>query len=158
MISRIDTMIISITRRQRGNRMAEVFVDTVAWLALLNASDALNAPAHQIMEQLRAQQARLTTTEFVLLEVADALCMPLVREQTIRFIEGLRRLPVLDIIPASENLVAAGWKLYCQRNDKAWGLTDCISFAVMQERNLTQAFTSDQHFTQAGFVKLLSFP
>ena len=51
--------------------MAEVFVDTVAWLALLNASDTLYAPAHQVMEELRAQQARLTTTEFVLLEVAD---------------------------------------------------------------------------------------
>ena len=150
-------MIISITGRQRVDPMAEVFVDTVAWLALLNASDALHTPAHQIMEQLRARQARLTTTEFVLLEMADALCMPLVRDQTIRFIEGLRRLPVLDIIPASENLVAAGWKLYCERNDKAWGLTDCISFAVMQERHLTQAFTSDHHFTQAGFARLLSF-
>ena len=137
--------------------MSEVFVDTVAWLALLNASDALHAPANQIMEQLRTQQARLATTEFVLLEVADALCMPLFRDQTIRFIEGLRRLPVLDIIPASENLVAAGWKLYCQRDDKAWGLTDCISFAVMQERHLTQAFTSDHHFTQAGFAKLLAY-
>jgi predicted nucleic acid-binding protein len=149
-------MIISITGRQRVDQMAEIFIDTVAWLALLNASDALHAPAHQIMEQLRAQQARLTTTEFVLLEVADALCLPLVRDQTIRFIEGLRRSPVLEIVPASADLVAAGWKLYCQRNDKAWGLTDCISFAVMQERHLTQAFTSDHHFTQAGFAKLLS--
>ena len=137
--------------------MAEVFVDTVAWLALLNASDALHEPARQIMEQLRAQQVHLTTTEFVLVEVADALCVPAVRAQTIRFIEGLRRLPVLDIIPASEKLVAAGWKLYYERNDKAWGLTDCISFAVMQERHLTQAFTSDHHFTQTGFARLLSF-
>ena len=136
--------------------MAEVFVDTVAWLALLNSSDALHAPARQIMDQLRSQGARLTTTEFVLLEVADALCMPLIRDHTIRFIEGLRHLPVLDIIPVSESLVAAGWKLYCQRNDKSWGLTDCISFTVMREKHLTQAFTSDHHFTQAGFTKLLS--
>ena len=42
--------------------MAEVFVDTVAWLALLNSSDALYAPARQIMDQLRSQGARLTTT------------------------------------------------------------------------------------------------
>ena len=111
--------------------MAEVFVDTVAWLALLNASDALHEPARQIMEQLRAQQVHLTTTEFVLLEVADALCVPAVRAQTIRFIEGLRRLPVLKIIPVSEELFAEGWRLYCRRSDKSWGLTDCISFVVM---------------------------
>lgn len=137
--------------------MVEVFVDIVAWLALLNKSDELHEPAKRILERLRAQRARLTTTEFVLLEVADALCAPHVREQTICFIEGLRRLLLLNIIPASERLIAAGWTLYCQRNDKAWGLTDCISFVVMEERGLTQAFTSDQHFTQAGFVNLLFY-
>jgi hypothetical protein len=137
--------------------MAEVFVDTVAWLALLNASDALHEPARQIMEQLRAQQVHLTTTEFVLPEVAEALCVPAVRAQTIRFIEGLRRLSVLKIIPVSEGLFAEGWTLYCRRSDKSWGLTDCISFVVMQEGHLTQAFTSDHHFEQAGFTKLFSY-
>jgi len=136
--------------------MAEVFVDTVAWLALLNASDTLHEPAQQVMEQLSAQQTQLTTTEFILLEVADALCLPSMRGQTIRFVEGLRNSPVVNIIPASQSLLAAGWALYGQRHDKSWGLTDCISFAVMQERHLTQAFTSDHHFAQAGFSNLLS--
>ena len=55
------------------------------------------------MHQL-GQQAQLITTEFVLLEVANALCPPAVREQTVRFIEGLRRTPVVNIFPASQNL------------------------------------------------------
>jgi predicted nucleic acid-binding protein len=137
--------------------MAAVFVDTVAWLALINTSDALHEPAQRVMAQLRTQPVRLTTTEFILLEVADALCAPPARGQTIRFIEGLRRLPLLEIIPVSERLFAEGWKLYCQRSDKSWGLTDCMSFAVMHERQLAQAFTSDHHFEQAGFTKLLSY-
>ena len=136
--------------------MSEVFVDTAAWLALINTSDALHQPARQIMELLGSQRAQLTTTDFVLLEVADALCASTVRERTIRFINGLRQLPVLTIVPVSNELLAAGWAVYQQRSDKSWGLTDCISFAVMQERHLTQAFTSDNHFTQAGFNKLLS--
>jgi predicted nucleic acid-binding protein len=45
--------------------------------------------------------------------------------------------------------------LYRQHADKAWSLTDCISFAVMREKRLTEAFTSDQHFQQAGFIPLL---
>lgn len=136
--------------------MMEVFVDTVAWLALLNASDMLHEPARQAMDQLRSQRAQLTTTEFILLEVADAMCASSVREHTIRFIDGLRQMPVLTILPVSEELFTAGWELYRQRSDKSWGLTDCMSFAVMQERKLTRAFTSDHHFTQAGFVGLLS--
>lgn len=131
-------------------------MDTVAWLALINTSDELHESARHTMEQLRAQRARLTTTEFVLLEVADALCASSIRERTIQFLDGLRRLPVLTIIPMSEELRAAGWELYRQRKDKSWGLTDCISFVVMAERQLMLAFSSDYHFSQAGFTKLLS--
>jgi len=44
---------------------------------------------------------------------------------------------------------------YQERMDKEWGLTDCISFVVMKERKITEAFTSDRHFEQAGFTNLL---
>jgi hypothetical protein len=37
------------------------------------------------------------------------------------------------------------------RPDKEWSLTDCISFVAMNERNITDALTSDHHFEQAGF-------
>jgi hypothetical protein len=39
--------------------------------------------------------------------------------------------------------------------DKSWGLVDCASFVVMQQRGITEAFTSDRHFEQAGFACLL---
>ena len=38
---------------------------------------------------------------------------------------------------------------------KEWGLTDCVSFLVMQDRGLTDALTTDEHFQQAGFRALL---
>jgi len=44
---------------------------------------------------------------------------------------------------------------YHKRNDKEWGLTDCISFIVMEEQSLQNALTSDEHFQQAGFRALL---
>ena len=39
-----------------------------------------------------------------------------------------------------------------------WSLTDCISFIVMQERNISEALTTDRHFEQAGFIRLLHIP
>lgn len=136
--------------------MKAVFVDTAAWIALVNTDDELHKQAHQIMMSLRQQYASLVTTEFVLLEVADALSAPACRMQAVSFIEGLQRLPILDIIPVSQQLLADGWALYSQRSDKDWSLTDCISFSVMTEWQIAKAFTSDHDFEQAGFVKLLS--
>ena len=49
----------------------------------------------------------------------------------------------------------SGLNLYEQRLDKDWGLTDCISFVVMQREQIQEAFTSDKHFEQAGFIRLL---
>jgi len=54
----------------------KIFVDTAAWIALLNTSDALHQSAQQVMHQLQQQQAFLVTTDFVLLEVADAMSGP----------------------------------------------------------------------------------
>lgn len=133
----------------------KVFVDTVAWIALINKSDVLHTPARQQMSVLRQQNARLITTEFVLLEVADALSEPNLRSSTVTYLDGLRKLTVLQIVPASSALFAAGWTRYSQRPDKEWGLTDCTSFIVMEQEEITQVFTSDRHFEQAGFVKLI---
>jgi predicted nucleic acid-binding protein len=138
--------------------MRRVFVDTSAWIALINASDSLHAEALQVMELLRRQKARLVTTEFVLLEVADALSMPPTRAQTAVFIDGLRHLTSLHTVPLGQELLADGWALFKQRPDKDWGLTDCTSFEAMAQERIAEAFTSDHHFAQAGHTKLLSQP
>lgn len=102
---------------------------------------------------LQEQKCHLVTTDFVLLEVADALVSPKIRSQTIRFINRLKNLIGLQIIPLSKSLFDEGWKLYSQRLDKDWGLTDCISFVIMQREEITLVFTSDRHFEQAGWIK-----
>ena len=135
----------------------KVFVDTAAWIALLNSRDTYHLHARQIMERLRQQKAALTTTEFVLLEVADALSNPPIRSHTVTFVDSLLELqaPALKIVSISRSLWLEGWLLYKQRTDKEWGLTDCTSFVVMMREQITQAFTSDHHFEQAGFINLL---
>jgi len=60
------------------------------------------------------------------------------------------------VVPLSEALFRQSFDLYRQRLDKEWGLTDCISFVVMQERGITEALTADHHFRQAGFLALLA--
>ena len=133
----------------------KVFVDTVAWIAWNNPQDALHSRTRHVMGNLRKQNTQFVTTEFILLEVADALATQKLRSQTVVFLNKLRQQPDLQIISAGSGLLTAGWTLYQQRLDKEWGLTDCTSFVVMTRARITQAVTSDRHFQQAGFVPLL---
>jgi hypothetical protein len=61
----------------------------------------------------------------------------------------------VEIVHITEDLNEKGWALYRGRPDKDWGVIDCISFILMQERGITEALTGDHHFEQAGFIKLL---
>ena len=134
----------------------KVFVDTSAWIALINSSDNLAAKAKQILVRLNQQQVILVTTEFILLEVADALCQSHLRQKTYAYINGIKQIPdIIKIIPLEQSLLEEGWGIYYQYSDQDWGLTDCISFVVMKQESITEAFRSDQHFQQAGFTKLV---
>ncbi|MGI8499821.1 MAG: hypothetical protein ACR2LR_01590 [Hassallia sp.] len=60
------------------------------------------------MDRLLELKTPLVTTEFVLLEVADALCTPGNRSQTVAFINSLRLLESVKIIPVSQQLLDEG--------------------------------------------------
>ena len=72
-----------------------------------------------------------------------------------RLLEGIRHDPSVEIVAIDPDLVGEAWHLWKARPDKDWGLVDCASFVVMQRRSLVEALTSDHHFEQAGFVRLL---
>jgi len=52
-------------------------------------------------------------------------------------------------------IFAGGLDLYRERPDKDWSLTDCISFVIMRQQQITDALTADLHFVQAGFRALM---
>jgi predicted nucleic acid-binding protein len=63
--------------------------------------------------------------------------------------------PSVEIIPLTDQLYFRALQLFQEREDKEWGLTDCISFVVMDDEGITEALTADGHFRQAGFHALL---
>lgn len=79
----------------------KVFVDTAAWIALFNKQDDLHNNALVVQKKLRQQKASLVTTEFVLLEVADAFCKLQFRSQAIQLINSLWQFSQLEIVPAN---------------------------------------------------------
>lgn len=125
-----------------------LFVDTYALIAWLNRRDS----AHETVRfYLEGYRGHLVTTEWVLMEVADALATGATRPIVIEFLQTIRRDPAYEIVNYEANIYKAGFDLFSDRPDKDWSLTDCISFVVMNKRKLTDALTADKHFRQAGY-------
>lgn len=140
---------------EQTSKGKEVFLDTGFAIALSSPRDAHHDLAVQISEQLEINQTSLVTTQAVIIEVGNALSKQAFRHAAIELIESLTQDPSAEIVPISEHLYASAFDLYRNRRDKEWGLTDCISFVVMEERGLTAALTVDRHFEQAGFQALM---
>lgn len=128
--------------------MKVVFADTFYFLALLNRKDE----AHERCRSFASRfSGSLVTTEFVLIELADAIAATGHRVQAARFIEHVRTAPNFKCIASSSELFTDALDLYRVRPDKEWTLTDCASFVVMQKEGMREAATGDHHFAQAGY-------
>src|SRR6267142_2257513 len=132
--------------------MTPVFVDTSYLLALVISNDK----DHELA--LRSQpppSTPLLSTEYILLEVLDGLSALAFREIGLTIVKLLRANPMVQIVAASTTLLDEGIEHFERRRDKDWGITDCISFSVMQRHGIHEALTADHHFEQAGFIALL---
>jgi uncharacterized protein len=132
--------------------MPSYFADTSFWIALIDRQDVHHAAAIEWSSKVRGG---IITTRAVLLETANALSRPAWRSKAIALIDHILGRSDVEIVRLDDLLWQRAWSLYHDRLDKAWSLTDCISFVVMQERKLTEALTADSHFRQAGFHPLL---
>ncbi len=135
--------------------MNEVFRDTAYAIALSVDADAHHARAVELAEQLELQQTRLITTRAVLLEIGNALARQRYRPAAAQLLDALEHDPQVECVPLTDEFYQQAFELFRNRPDKEWGLIDCVSFVVMQQRGLTEALTIDEHFEQAGFRALL---
>ena len=132
--------------------MSQVFADTSFYQAFFNKRDRWHFEAKRLVEAL---ESGIVTTDYILVELGALMARGEARALYIRFVDQVRADPDTELIAASRDLFNQGLALFAARLDKGWSLTDCISFAVMRERGLVQALTSDHHFEQAGFACLL---
>jgi len=135
-----------------------VFWDTAAFVALGSADDELHDQAVEISQALARRNSHILTTSAVLTEVANTFSKSSWRSLARQLVESVQQsveMRLATIIHIDTALWQQGWSLFLTRPDKNWSMTDCLSFVVMQDRRLQRAFTSDHHFEQAGFERLL---
>jgi predicted nucleic acid-binding protein len=135
--------------------MNKVFLDTSYAIALSAPTDQFHLQAIQIADQLETNKTQMVTTQAILLEIGNALSKQRYRPAAVVLLESIENDPTIEIVPLSKSVYDSAFRLFRERTDKEWGLVDCISCVVMQEYEINDALTSDEHFRQMGFRPLL---
>jgi predicted nucleic acid-binding protein len=123
--------------------------DSSAILALLDADDADHAAARRTADEVAGRPGFVTN--YLEAETHALLLRNLGRSLALQWLlQG--GLPVLRVVPREEERAR---EILSRHADKDWSLCDAISFAVMEARGLSAAFTFDHHFRQYGRFQVL---
>ena len=136
--------------------MKMVFTDTLYWVARALPEDQWSEPAKQAKESLGF--VRLLTTDEVLSEFLDALSEggETIRQKAVEIVRAILENPNVKVLQQSRDTFMRGLKLYEERLDKSYSLTDCISMNAMRHEKVTDVLTNDNHFAQEGFTVLIA--
>lgn len=139
-------------------KSSDLFVDTSGWVSYINQGDSQHAEAVAVCQAAVKTGRKLVTTNYVIAELVALLTgrLHLPRPQLVQIIDLLLAMPQREIVSVTADLDTAAWDLLKHRLDKEWSLVDAASFEVMSNSGMTEALTTDHHFTQAGFLRLLS--
>lgn len=129
-----------------------MLLDTSGLYSFFDEKDFRYANA---LDSVESATVRLTTS-YVLAEFIP-LCQTrgLNRKRTLEFVAMLIANPLVEIVWIDEDLHKQAFALLQERLDKTYSLCDAVSFVLMRKRYITDALTTDKHFEQEGFVKLL---
>jgi predicted nucleic acid-binding protein len=134
---------------------ADVFMDTAGFLALWDAGDEHHDAASRLQDELVRKRRRFFTTEYVVDETDTLLLVRHSHAAAVDFLDTIERSEALRLEWIGPDRFHAAAALFRKHGDKTWSFTDCVSFAMMRELQVRDAFTTDHHFKQAGFVSLL---
>ena len=126
-----------------------IYVDTSAFIALINLDDPNHDKAMQLWEQLIKNEEKLICNNYVLVE-----SIALIQRRV-----GLKAVSVLhnDILPSIEidwldkDLHNSIVKAVLKTNRRQISLVDNSSFDTMRRYRVKTAFAFDSHFPAQGF-------
>jgi uncharacterized protein len=132
-----------------------VLLDTSFILAIENRDDPCHERAKELARELAREGCLLVVHWGILLEIGDGYARVERHEKGCALLDKLQKEEGFQIVPLTDDLLEDAITFYCDRRDKNWGLTDCVSFVLMKREGLSEALTADAHFRQAGFKPLL---
>ena len=126
-----------------------IFIDTVAFLAILNAADRFHTPAKKCWNEILSSDSTLFSSNYIILETT-ALLQHRFGLEAVRLFEG-DIIPVVEFVWIDETIHKQGMSALLVASRRNLSLVDCTSFEVMRQIGLETVFTFDLHFHEQGF-------
>jgi predicted nucleic acid-binding protein len=130
----------------------KLFVDTGAWLAVIDPKDQYHQPASTFYRQVLQAHRYLITTNLVVAETYVNLRRSLSHAAAIGFLDTIKQSSRIECVWSSPDLEDQARQILRKYDDQDFSYVDAVSFALMQEMEITEAFAFDRHFVTAGFV------
>ena len=127
----------------------KIFIDTAAFLAVLNANDRFHPPAKSAWDEMLLSGASLFSSNYIILETI-ALLQHRFGIEALRLFES-DILPVVEIVWVDETIHKQGMSALLAANRNNLSLVDCTSFEIMRLIGLDYVFTFDSHFREQWF-------
>ena len=134
-------------------RERRVFVDSSAYLALLDTDDEHHREAITTVQELAQARYRQFTTNVLLIESHALILSVLGRGRAAQFLTDMEESNTVVIRARAADEERAKQILF-QYTDKEFSFADAISFAVMERFAMRLAFSFDRDFAQYGFTVL----
>jgi uncharacterized protein len=131
-----------------------VFIDTGAWVALVDAADQNHSAALAKFEELSSSGCSLLTSDYVFDEAITLVRLRVSHAAAVVFGNSLLDSSVASVLEVDRNIRQTAWEIFKKYQDKDLSFTDCTSFSLMKKMGLGKAFTFDKHFRQRGFQLL----
>lgn len=126
-----------------------VFADTSGLYALLVQDDHMYVRARKNFEHFARENTLLLTSSYVVLETLTLLQRRVSLDAVWDF--NRKIFPLLDVVWADEDWHDRAVQRLQVERSRGVSLTDCLSFEIMEAREIRTAFTFDSHFPEWGF-------
>ena len=127
-----------------------IFIDTAAFLAILNSDDQFHPLARDAWIEILSSDSFIFSSNYIILETT-ALLQHRFGLEAVRLFES-DILPVVEITWVNETIHKQGMSALLVANRRNLSLVDCTSFEIMRQNGLDSVFTFDPHFAEQGFT------
>jgi predicted nucleic acid-binding protein len=131
-----------------------IFVDTSAFLALINEKDNNHIAARTFLEGIKNGKVRvkkIITSDYIIDETLTRIRYAVGHKEAVKWGKDILASKVVEKVDVGKEIFELAWELFETYEDKKLSFTDCTSFALMKKRSIEKVFSFDGDFENVGF-------